>query len=46
MPCGVLANDNMMLSKLEARVLTPEAVEYAIAEYREQLGTALGALTA
>ncbi len=45
MPCGVLANDNMMLSKLEARVLTPEAVEYAT-EYREQLGTALGALTA
>jgi hypothetical protein len=25
--------------------LSPEAIEYAIAEYREQLGTALNALT-
>ena len=34
-----------MLSKLQAKILTPEAVEYAIAEYREQLGIALSALT-
>jgi site-specific DNA recombinase len=37
--------ENMMLKNLQAKVLSPEAIEYAIAEYREQLGTALNALT-
>lgn len=37
--------EDMMLKNLQEKVLSPEAVEYAIAEYREQLGTALKALT-
>ena len=34
-----------MLRNLRAKVLNPEAIEFAIAEYREQLGIALNALT-
>jgi site-specific DNA recombinase len=37
--------EDMMLKNLQAKILSPEAIEYAIAEYREQLGTALKALS-
>jgi hypothetical protein len=37
--------EDMMLGKLRAEVLNPEAIDFAIAEYREQFGSALKALS-
>jgi len=37
--------EDMMLGKLQAEVLNPNAIDFAIAEYREQFGTSLRALS-